>query len=429
MKTLPYLPSIGFRIAPSAANYACALSLCVGASAKDLFEFNAVTTDGGPFVSITQGTSNLPDKVSELVDGTGQFSQLNNRAFTASLRYGGVPQALLFNIQPAGPNWVAQLTSPFDPTVISRNFVGATRLDLENQIDQYLEQNGLGDLAKLMASLDKRTIAGALDGNPTAATSVAANAYFGEYGLRATETAEESSAEDTASTSRSGIAMTADAGTFRSQEFQGETYSWTPMVPLAIGDSRRVRLEFSLPLNYTTIEGADQFRAGGQLAVAMLLKKRGKDQPWLWQVTPHAGTLVAGSVDMLAGGMLVSGGATSYLSYRWNGWEFSMGNHASFHEGLSVTVGDYEFNPDVSQQILKNGFKVGRSLGQRWYAESYVIDTEFLQDAFISRFLTVGAGVGYRGANRKGYAMIGVYGNFGDDYTSGNLQFGTGWKF
>ena len=223
--------------------------------------------------------------------------------------------------------------------------------------------------------------------------------------------------------------MTADAGTFRSQDFSGETYSWTPMVPIAMGESRRVRLEFSLPLNYTTLEGADQFRAGGQLAVAMLLKKRSKDQPWLWQVTPHVGTLVSGSVDLVAGGMLLSGGATSYLSYRWNRWEFSMGNHISLHEGLAVTVGDYGFDPDVSQQIVKNGLKVGRSLGQRWYAETYVIDTEYLQDAFISRYLTVGAGIGYRGANRKGYAMIGFYGNFGDDYSSGNIQFGTGWKF
>lgn len=406
-----------------------ALSLAVPASAKDLFEFNAATTDALPPLTIIQGTSNLPDRITELVDGTGQFNQLNNREFVASLRYGSVPQALRFNIQQVGGNWAAQLTSPFDPVIINRNFSAATRPELEDQIDHYLEQNGLGDLAKLLSALDRRTIAGALDGNPVAATSVAANAYFGEYGLRPTETEEESTGEGEAATSRSGIAMTADAGTFRSEDFEGETYSWTPMVPVAIGESRRVRLEVSLPLNYTSIEGADQFRVGGQMAVAMLLKKRGKDQPWLWQVTPHAGALVAGSLDMLAGGVLMSGGATSYLSYRWNRWEFSMGNHASFHEGLSVTVDDYEFDPDVSQQILKNGLKVGRSLGQRWYAEGYVIDTEFLQDAFISRYLTVGAGVGYRGPNRKGYVMIGLYGNFGDDYSSGNLQFGTGWKF
>lgn len=398
-------------------------------AAKDLFEFNATTTDVLPPVSLTVGSSNLPDKITELVEGNGHFNQLNNREFIASLRYGGVQQALRFDIRQGGPGWTATLTSPFDPTIINRPFTGATRQELEDNIDAYLTQNGLGDLAKLLAALDKRTIAGSLDGNPVAATAFAAGSYFGEYGLRPTETSEEAEGDAGGSTSRSGIAMTADVGTFRSEDFEGETYSWTPMVPIALGEARRVRLEFALPLNYTVIEGADQFRVGGQLGVAMLLKKRGKDQPWLWQVTPHGGALVSGSLDLLAGGVLMSGGVTSYLSYRWHEWEFSMGNHVSLHEGLAVTVDDYEFDPDVSQQILKNGLKVGRSLGKRWYAEGYLIDTEFLQDAFISRYLTAGVGVGYRGPERKGYVMVGLYGNFGDEYTSGSFQFGTGWKF
>ncbi len=397
--------------------------------AKDLFEFNATTTDALPLLNLNVGASNLPDRITELVEGTGHFNQLNNREFIAALRYGSVPQALQFNIQQAGANWTANLTSPFDPAIINQAFTAPTRQELENNIDDYLTQSGSGDLAKLLAALNKRTIAGSLDGNPVAATSFAANAYFGEYGLRPTETSDEVSEDASASTSRTGIAMTADAGTFRSEGFQGETYSWTPMVPIALGESRRVRLEFALPLNYTLIEGTDQFRVGGQVGVAMLLMKRSKDQPWLWQVTPHGGALVSGSLDLLAGGVLMSGGVTSYLSYRWHEWEFSMGNHVSFHEGLSVTVDEYAFDPDVSQQILKNGIKVGRSLGKRWYAEGYLIDTEFLQDAFISRYLTAGVGVGYRGPNRKGYVMVGLYGNFGDEYTGGSFQFGTGWKF
>jgi hypothetical protein len=58
-----------------------------------------------------------------------------------------------------------------------------------------------------------------------------------------------------------------------------------------------------------------------------------------------------------------------------------------------------------------------------------VIDTEFAQAAFTSRFTTVGAGVGYRGANRKGYVMVGSYAEFGPNYESAHFQFGTGWKF
>ena len=106
-----------------------------------------------------------------------------------------------------------------------------------------------------------------------------------------------------------------------------------------------------------------------------------------------------------------------------------MGNHISFHEGLKVSVDDYTFDPQVSQQIIKNGLKLGRSLGQRWYAEAYVIDTEFVRAAFTSRYTTVGAGVGYRGVKKKGYVMLGSYADFGPGYQSAHLQAGTGWKF
>jgi hypothetical protein len=126
---------------------------------------------------------------------------------------------------------------------------------------------------------------------------------------------------------------------------------------------------------------------------------------------------------------MASGGITSYTSYRAQQWEFSMGNHLSVHEGIRVSVDNYTFDPKVSQQIAKNGFKVGRSLGQRWYAEAYVVDTEFLQAAYMSRYTTVGIGVGYRGPNRKGYVMLGTYADLGTHYESAHLQFGSGWKF
>ena len=251
-----------------------------------------------------------------------------------------------------------------------------------------------------------------------------------QYGQRPTETADETESDGTSPPpGRSGFSSTADVGSFRSQGINGQSYSWTPMIPIALGEARRVRLEFSLPLNFTQIEGSDEYRVGAQLGVAVLVVKRTRTQPWLWQVTPSVGAVVAGSADLVAGGVLASGGVTSYTSYRPNEWEFSMGNHISIHEGVKVSVGDYTFDPDVSQQIVKNGLKAGRSLGKRWYAEVYVVDTEFLKEAFVSRYTTVGAGVGYRGPNRKGYLMLGSYADFGANYQSAHFQFGTGWKF
>lgn len=398
--------------------------------AGNLFQFSGNSTDGGPLVQFERGANSLPDAVSDLINGSGAFSDLENRSFQAGLQYGSVANALQLSIQEFGPEWRAELLSPFDPTVINQTFIAPSRAELEQQIKDYLERSGMKDLARFLAEMNKKSIAGSLDGNPVAATAVSANAYFSQYGLRPTSTASEFEAEDSgAETSRAGFEMTAEAGVFQSQGLTGQTYSWTPLIPVTLGKSRRVRLEFALPMNWTILEGADQFRAGSQLGVAVLIKKRTKDQPWLWQVTPHAGVMVSGSFDLIAGGLLASGGGTSYLSYRWHEWEFSMGNHISFHEGMALDIGDYRFDPDVSQQIVKNGLKVGRSLGKNWYVEGYVVDTEFLQDAFVQRYLTVGAGVGYRGPQRRGYLMVGGYGTFGEEFSAAQLQFGTGWKF
>lgn len=403
------------------------------ASAGDLFTLAGTTIDAGPAVNFNGGSSKLPSFIQDLVSGSGQFSALGNRGLQAGLRYANVPNALRFNIQQVGTQWNANLTSPFEPGLINRNFTAATRDQLDDAIQSYLKKEGSADLARFLAAMGKRSVAGVLDGNPNAATAQIANQNFMEYGLRPTETADEKAADEDGGNpeqaSRSGFSMTADVGTFRSQGIEGQSYSWTPVVPFALGKARRVRVELALPINYTQIEGADQYRVGAQIGVAVLVVKRTKAQPWLWQVTPHAGAVVAGSADMVAGGVVASGGATSYTSYRAGNWEFSMGNHVSFHEGLRVSVDSYTFDPEVSQQIFKNGLKIGRSLGRRWYAEAYVIDTEFAQAAFTSRFTTVGAGVGYRGANRKGYVMLGSYAEFGPNYESAHFQVGTGWKF
>lgn len=397
------------------------------AKAADLFEVAGVTTDTFPPISFDYGAKSLPNLVSDLINGTGNFNGLQTREFVAGLRYGGVHDALQFNVQQVGPNWVAQLTTPFKPGLIARTFNGPTRAAVEDQIDEYLKKEGSGDLAKFLAEINKASVAGSTDGNPSAATAQSAAYFFGEYGLRPTETEEE--AVDVAGASRTGFSMTAEAGTFKSQGLEGQNYNWTPMLPIALGVARRVRLEVAMPLSYTQIEGANIFGVGLQVGLPILIIKRAKDQPWLWQLTPHTGISINGSADLISGGALVSGGLTSYLSYRWNKWEFSMGNHISAHESLEVGIGDYSFDPKVSQQIAKNGLKIGRAIGQRWYADVYGIDTEFVADAFTQRYTTVGGGVGYRGPKKKGYAMIGAFGHIAKDYTSANIQFGTGWKF
>ncbi|HWD18384.1 MAG TPA: hypothetical protein VHB20_03830 [Verrucomicrobiae bacterium] len=396
------------------------------ARAADLFDITAKTTDGSG-LTIVSGNHSVIDLTQQLINNTGSFSALSGHSYNASLSYGGVQNALLYEVT-QGTQYTAHLTTPFDRGVIDRTFVANSQDALNTEIKNYLKTDGASDLAKFLADINKKSPAGVLDGNPHSVTALNAQQSFFQYAFEPTLTEDEdNSGQSSDSTSRSGFALNAEGGEFDSKGIKGETYSVSPMVPFKLSD--RVRLEITVPLEYTRIEGASEFGAGLQFAVPILLVKHTKQQPWTWQLTPLTGVLASGSADLLAGGLMANGGLASYASYHWHKWEFAMGNAVLIYHGVKVSIGDYTFDPDVSQQIFKTGFKVGRQLGHHWYAELYAIDTEFAEAAFIPRYATVGGGVGYRGAKKKGFIMLGAYTDLAPGYSSAKLQFGTGWKF
>ena len=415
--------------------FACRLaSLCLAwaafsSPAEDLFQVDASSSNPpGPSFSVT-GNS-LVNLVQDLINAQGQFQALSSsQNFNATLRYGTINNALSFSVFNSGTAWQAQLSTPFQYGLISRTFTAPTQSALDSVIKDYFKSSGSSDLAKFLAAVNQNSAAGVMDGNPSAATAHASDLAFNMYAFGATDTAAESSDDNQDKTGSSGFSMTGEAGTFSSKGLHGSTYSWTPMIPFALGEARRVRLEVALPLSYTKIGGGDEYSAGLQLAVPVLICKHTKIQPWTWQVTPLGGAVAAGSLDLVAGGVIVEGGLASYTSYHWHAWEFSMGNAAVCYEGIKLNISGYSLDPNVSQQILKNGLKIGRQLGQHWYAEAYAIDTEFVQAAFTPRYTTLGVGVGYRGRKGKGFLMLGGYTDIAPSYSGAKLQFGTGWKF
>ncbi len=404
----------------------------VHVSAADLFEISANSASG----LLSVGGKSLPDLVDNMINGTGKFQSLENVPFNAQLTYAGVNNALFFNVSDLGGGaWQAQLSSPFHPGLINRTFSGQSRAEVETQIQDYLKRDGLSDLARFLKAISEQSAHGTMVGNPNSTTALTANYSFTEYGMAMTETAEEK--EDPKEATGVGMAMVGDVGFIKAQGIEANSYSFTPFLPMKL--SSRVRLDIGVPMNYTEVGGAQVFRGGLQLAMPILVVKRNykEGRPWLWQVTPHGGTQIAGSFDLVAGGVINSAGVTSLIAYDFGKFEISMGNHISFHESLEISIGDYTFDPQISNQIVKNGIKVGVPFAKRWYAEAYAIDTELLGSGnFMSRYTTLGGGVGYKflgkadsAKKKKGYAMIGAYSNFGTDWTSANIQFGTGWKF
>lgn len=123
---------------------------------------------------------------------------------------------------------------------------------------------------------------------------------------------------------------------------------------IGINSAPGYRVTLQLPLSYTDIEGASAYKTALITDVQIPLTST-------WHVHPHIGYGAAGSEDLASLGQMVMGGVTSkyYMSLDAEQQEqnirFVLGNTVGYSESLKLSLGDYEFNPEVSNTYTRNG--------------------------------------------------------------------------
>lgn len=393
--------------------------------AEDLFSMSVAP--GGSVAS----DNKLLTLVDKIINGKDEFAFFAGpgAAYVGTLRYGQVQNAINFSMN--APRTSADLNIP--SIGFTRTFVGANQADLENQIEAFLKKDGADVYARFLKSMAAQSLVAVSDGNPNATTAIAAGQSFQNYAMTFAETREEKDAPPSGG-DRVALGIIADVGAFDANGIKGTAYSLPMFARFKL--TERVGLNFDIPLSYIDIDGAKVFGVGLGVGLPVKVIPRAKESPWFWQLTPAVGVNASASKDMLAGGMVVSGGLNSLLAYDFGKFTLSMGNHLSVYEGMPLTLDSYKFDPGVSQQILKNGFKLDVPIGQRWIVDGYVIHTKFLSAAGLDQYVTLGGEIGYRfgakpgGAKKSsGYMKLGLYADVGENYTSAHMQVGSSWKF
>ncbi len=222
-------------------------------------------------------------------------------------------------------------------------------------------------------------------------------------------------------------------GAFSSPQLDGDTYSLPAYAAFKLTD--RVGLNFNLPMQYTRFRGPggelEVWNVNATVGVPIKVIKKIKGSPFSWTITPHAGAGGYYADDGAESTTYVGhGGLTSMLGFQNERVTVSLANQITFYETINQS-GMYDFTPEISQKIWKNGLKISVPFAHRWIADAYGIHTEFLENAFLDRYFTLGASVGYHLASMKkgSYLKLGTYTELAHSYQSIHLQFGTGWKF
>lgn len=357
-------------------------------------------------------SSSLPDLIDDLINAQGDFQVFNNQAFNANLTYGGVRNAMLFNANADGTS--ATLTIP--STGFSRTFTGANRDEVEDQIRDFLLEEGAAAYAAFLEQINRQSILGVVDGNPRATTAIMSDHAFYTFGLGRSpiQRLENPAAGKIVSPLRFDF-----EGGVTDNDEADETFFTGAIGTGFVGENFGVTL--TTIGNYRDVDGADLFSIGFELGVPFfVIRPKDAEHSVSWQLTPHGSVSGGASYDLAAGGTQWGIGITSALSYRAGNVIFTLANQITHYDGFSLNIGEYEFDTLVEQQVVKNGVGVAFLTG--WgFVDASLAYTNFLQDAAIEGYFSPAVGVGLTFGEASGF-RVGYKGDFDSDYNAHALE-------
>jgi hypothetical protein len=390
---------------------AAVAALLLGASraahAQVPFVINAQTTSGPPTQATASGSS-VVDLVQNLIESEAQFSSFQNQAFSASLNYGAIPNAIQFDRN--GPGTSATVTIP--STGFTRTFTGTNEADVRKKIEDFLLKEGAKEYARFLRTVNEQSLLGVTDGNPQAATAVFSNSAFFKFGLNRSPMDAGNLAGGTPS--GSGLRFDVTGGLVDTDEGDGLYLAGSVSSVSRLGD--RIGLSVALPFSYREVEEAKVYMGGIELALPIVVLKPFVGRGIVWQVTPNVIGAAAGSEDLGSGGTFFGGGVTSSLSIPFgNTAALTMGNGLYLFEGYPLDFAGYSWDTNLSQQVMKHGLKLTQNIGPV-FLDVGLTYTDFLQNAAIDNYLTPTIGIG------TGLGSVGIrvsyQGDFGDGYRS-----------
>ena len=370
------------------------LAPAAAAWADDLFGVT-VTDDQGNSVTVT-GES-LFDLAENVIESQGDFERFEGTDFTGSLDYAGLDDAIVIDGNTDDSVRVRIPSIGFDRTFAD-----------EDEAEEFLRQDGADTLAEFIGVVNRETLVGVTDGNPAALTATLADDAYRTFGGYRNPFGVDLQGAGGSRLYAAAVAIDTDVG-------GGVLYE--AAVGGGVKFTDRVGLALSVPGTYREIEGSETYSVGAQLGLPVrLTPETTDDQPLLWQVTPYALAAVGGSQDQLAGGVILGGGVVNLVGLRAAGLTFHSSQQVAAYGGTPVEFGDYRFETEVDQTILRLGGHVTYGgEADSYYLTGGVIYTDFLDDAAVDSYVSPVAAVGFR-LGATNLLRVGYRGDFGDGY-------------
>ncbi|MBV8782254.1 MAG: hypothetical protein JO353_12735 [Phycisphaerae bacterium] len=296
----------------------------------------------------------------------------------------------------------------------SKTFNAATASANASSITDDIKHNLSGEFTGLQKSVDQTTGIGVVDGNPHAVTAILADDAYTNFGLNAALPAAPS-----AQIGAFTIGATAGGGMYRTGGLDADFATLDLTFGMRLGN--RVGLVFSDWFEYGQVGGDSRYLGGTNtgLPISIILPPAVGASGIAWQITPWASLGGGGDPDLVLGGGVAGGGATSVVRLIHGPLSLSIIDQGSYDTGFNIHVDGYHFDDKVDQWIVKNGVIGAYTVSNGFFVDAGASYTDFLNPAGVRDYLSPTAGIGIAwGAEHESSFRVAYEGDFGHGFNA-----------
>jgi hypothetical protein len=281
---------------------------------------------------------------------------------------------------------------------INETFQGATRDASEEMLEDFLKKNGNDILSRMGKEFAKVSPVDPIAGNPN---SLMSQLVMQDFNTGFTDFATNIGGAPPAGTAPAApvagaapgnlIGIGGRFGQYRQDGLTSRSFT----LPLSYTfrndlDPRR-QTSFNLPITFVDTEGAKSVNIGLGASYRFPMSDA-------WALQPAVSISAAGSKDLGSLAAVASVSITSSYVIPMSGFDLAIGNMVGYYTTLKVSSGDYSYDPEIKNTVLRNGVLLSQPVtfgGERLALEYSIVDTHFTgSELYIKHFDEFGISLG-----------------------------------
>ena len=388
----------------------CALLIgaSVPAKAQGVFDILLTLPDTGE--SGSSSFSTVEDLFNEFENDFAATlaSYTDTSAATAAVNFRGVDFSASFPIEEAA------LTVRVPACGVDETFDGADRDASVDLFEDFLEANSGSLLTCLVQNAVANTGIDPVAGNPNSLMGRMAVADF-DLGFDPGSDTIGTGGTDGSTPNLAQLGF--QFGSFSTGDYDGQQYSIPLRYTFNLDGGYAVAID--APVEILTVEGANAY--GGSFGVGVRIPMTDD-----WVVTPTARIGGTGSIDLGAGAVLYSFGASSLYRFDVDGVAVDVGNMFGFYQTVGISAGDFQLDYDLTNYMSRQGVRVTGEMPFEFFGAAptgqlSIIRTDFFgDDLFVDGYTEIAPSI--RLSGEVGGVPLNLV-NLGFTYTVGDSDF------